>query len=331
MDNRVILSSQDVSSVAPLADPTQAPSDAGTQAVADLGSLAFYIATYQSLEAQGASQDKLNAAMAEIERIYGYFHVNGSTVTFDYDEGAEPGVPITDPAALLILGQLPTFSNPPTSAEMSDFMNNVWNSTTPIHWSDGTSETIIQKVLEYFVDSGFNMRNSPSTVTNTSILLFYFSLANSPAQVSGILDQYLLGVGYEDGGMINLGNIFVLTQVLCAHLVNDPNMNPDVLAEGLSISTKDPLYQVLGQVFNANYQNLISNPYPNPTYWEQVAWDEEGRFFPSSTAPGQKSIDALPVSDNQSLQDREKVNKGLSKELDSLGKQIKKGANDELN
>lgn len=303
MNNDINVKADPAIQTQPLGVPNAEPPDADTQAVTDLGELAFYAATYASLLANGASPAKLQAVLNEIEKVYGYFHVNGNTITFDYNEGAQT-VTITDPNTLEILQHLPKFSNPPTSTDISNFLNNVWNSTTPIVWSDGTSQTLVQKIMEYFVDAKVSI-NPSDTITDTSLILFYFSLVNVPGNIVTFLDKFVLGVGYHDGAMIDEGNIWGLTQALCAHLVVDKTLDPAIIAEGLSISTQDPMYQIMGAYFNANYQNLIANPNSNPVYYEKLTWEWEARAFPSSANAGQGPVDALPDSDNTQMENRE--------------------------
>jgi len=298
--------------------------DADTQAVADIGQLAFLAATYESLVSKyGANSDLAQQALKEFQTIYSYYHINGDTITFDYNEGSQPGVSITDPNTIELLKHLPVLSNPPSAADVGNYLNKFWNSTDTIHWADGTDQTFLQRAMEFFIDTKFTMANNiANTITNTSILLFYCALANNPgAQLAGTLDKFILSIGYKDGAMIDLGNIFAITEALCAHLHYDSFLNPDVIAAGLSIKTDDPLYQVLGQFFSSVYKTTIAD-YTLP---EEIAWGWESRFFPYyDVKDPNQTVNAPLVSEESALEKRLEIEKHLQNELDQMGKPSKR-------
>lgn len=293
--------------------PSTVP-DAQTQAVADFGELGFLAATYADLVAKGETALAAKT-LAEFQKIYSYFHVSadGKTITFDYNEGAELGV-VIDPNsdAFEILSHLPALSHPPTAADVGTY-GTFWTSTTEITWKSGATMTIWERILEFFVDTKFTMgRNLGNDITNTSILLFYCSLASIPgAQVSGALDKFVLSVGYHDGALIDLGNIFGIALALCAHLHNDSTLDPDVINAGLNITTTDELYPVLGQFFSSVYQNWVKD-YPVS---EEAAWEWEARMFPYYTVDS-TTVNALP--ENTDLERRTELSHRISKDLQEI-------------
>ncbi len=290
------------------APPSATVPDADVQALLDLGVLAFLAATYESLvQKYGADSAAAKDALQKFQKMYGFFHINGDTITFDYDEGNQT-VTITDPDAIAILKQLPVLSNPPTAADVGTYLNKFWYAT------GGKDEPIYQKIIEFLLDKKFNMQNCSDTITKTAVLLFYCSLANAPdAQIAGILDKDFLGLGYQDGGMIDLGNIFWITAALSEHLQNDSFFDPDLIAAGLSIDTKDPLYQMLGQYFSAHYKDWVQNPIS-----EADAWQMESRFFPYFwLEKTSSSINAIPISDNTQVEKEEEVEREFGREREA--------------
>jgi hypothetical protein len=277
--------------------------DADIQAVSFLGELAFLAATYQADPTSTAGQE----ALAKFQQIYGFFHINGNTVTFDYNNGTQLGVAITDPGALAILKQMPTLSNPPTGADLGKYLTNFWYATP----ADPLTQPIVEQVMSYYDETTFAMgANLDNPTTNSAVLLFYLSTANVPgAGFAAILDKNILQV---TNGMIEEGGLYGVADALCAQLASDNNfLNPAMIAAGLSIPTKDPRYQDLGIYFTANYQTLMNQ---NPG---ELAWVWEARLFPSSrTDAASTQVDAPPLSRHSAEDERNKVTAQLDRYLD---------------
>lgn len=274
------------------------PTDADNQAFLDLGQLLYLANTYLDLMSKGETAEAAKV-LQEFQATYALFHfstdANGNvTVTFDYDEGAQKGVPITYGPFLEIFQQLPKLSNPPTGADLTTWQN-AFYSTTPITWPDGQKQTLLERMLLALFDSHFSLANNlANPITNTSFLLFYLSLVNSPGNIAaGTLDD-ILSEGYYDGSMFNAGNIRAIAMALRDHLANDSTiLSSDVVLAGLQITTKDQLYPQLASWFE--------NTTPDGSR-ESEDWMWEAEFFPISNAgTSQKTINALPDRENSNL------------------------------
>ncbi len=290
--------------ITPLLGNDQSPTDAEIQALLDLGELAYLANTYEDLLKKGGPQSLIDKTLAEFQKLYSYYHINGDAITFDYNEGTQPGVPITDPQVIQMLKQLPQMSNPPTGADVGNYLKNVWNADQP---GSGQSETLVQQIITFLVDSKYCVQNNiQNTITNTALLLFYCSLINNPiAQKAGTLND-LLKEGYYNGGMLNLGNIYAIASSLRDHLANDTTLlSADVIQAGLSISTDDPNYQLLGTTFQA----LLLQPAGD----EEMAWKWEARFFPYyfNGNSQQRTINALPDAENTQFENRLAIEKKM--------------------
>ncbi len=323
MNNQIKLSKvAEVASAPPVGNGTT-PTDADNQAFLDIGQLLFLANTYLDLEAKIANatdptiKAQLEAEAAntlkEFQQTYGLFHfttdASGNiSVTFDYNEGAQKGVPITYGPYLEIFQQLPKLSNPPTAADITSWQNALYSST-PITWPNGQKQTLLERMLLALHDANFSLADNQDTITDTSFLLFWLSIVNSPGNIAaGTLDD-ILSEGYFDGAMFNSGNIRAIAIALRDHLANDSTiLTPDVVLAGLQIATKDTLYPLLAVWFEKTTPDGSR---------EAQDWMWEALFFPINSE-SQRTIDALPDRENTYLENQLELEKqALSKKGDA--------------
>lgn len=258
--------------------PAQNNQDATAQALFILGLLGLYATRYSALEAEyNQNHDpnvkaEMDSILSQFNTFRSYYSVNGDTVTFSYNEGAE-SVELNDPTLLALVQSMPT--------DIDQF-NTFW--TTP------TNPPVIS-IIQWMSTQQFNFATASETTQGMALILMLSTESNPVANLAGIGSEFLDSTRLFSNGLI-------AAEALGAFLSNDKVINAADLIDALNIPNAGQAYQQFYSTLSSNYQSWLLNPPVS----ESTILTYEARYWPqyNGTQGGGETIHAAPLSSTHS-------------------------------